>query len=86
MELEELKELKQCNTEADLLKLLQEIDDKVIFKGYNIEQILCLVSEIIGSDLLSIKYETREEILHLMCDVIAYYGFLDGVVGVYYQN
>ncbi len=79
MELEELKELKQCNTEADLLRLIQEIDDKVIFKGYNIEQILCLVSEIIGSDLLSIKYETREEILHLMCDVIAYYGFLDGV-------
>ena len=36
MELEELKELKQCNTEADLLRLIQEIDDKVIFKGYNI--------------------------------------------------
>jgi len=65
MELEELKELKQCNTEADLLRLIQ--------------QILCLVSEIIGGDLLSIKYETREEILHLMYDVIAYYGFLDGV-------
>lgn len=79
MELKELEYLKKCNTETDLIKLIQEIDDKVIFNGYNFEQMLYLVNEIIRIDLLSIKYETREEILHFICDVIAHYGFLDGV-------
>ena len=79
MELKELEELKKCNTEIDLIKLIQEIDDKVIFKRYRFEQIFCLINEIISIDLLTIKYETREEILHFICDVIAHYGLLDGV-------
>ena len=56
MELKELEYLKKCNTETDLIKLIQEIDDKVIFNGYNFEQMLYLVNEIIRIDLLSIKY------------------------------
>ena len=64
MELKELEELKKYNTEAGLLKIVQEIDDKVIFRSYNNEQILNIVNEIIKIDLLSVKYETREEILH----------------------
>lgn len=79
MELKELEKLKKCSSETDLIKIAQEIDDKVTFRGYNSEQIFCLVNEIIKIDFLSVKYETREEVLHLICDTIAYYGFLDGV-------
>ncbi len=79
MELAELNELKKYSTETELIKIAQEIDDKVNYRGYNSEQIFCLVSEIIKIDLLSVKYETREEILHLLCDVIAYYGIIDGI-------
>lgn len=79
MEQEELEELRKQGTEADLVKTVEKIDDKVIFKCYTNQQILGLVNEIIQIDLLSVKYETREEILHFLCDVAAYYGFLDGV-------
>ena len=42
MELKEIDRLKKYSTEADLLKIVQEIDDKVIFRSYNREQILYL--------------------------------------------
>lgn len=79
MEQEKLEELRKQGTEADLVKTVEEIDDKVIFKCYTNQQILGIVNEIIQIDLLSVKYETREEILYFLCDVAAYYGFLDGV-------
>ena len=29
--------------------------------------------------MLSVKYETREEILHLLCDILSYHGkFIEG--------
>ena len=74
MELKELERLKNCNTETDLVKIVQEIDDRVLFRGYNSEQIFCLVNELIKIDLLSVKYDTREEILNMFCDAIAYHG------------
>lgn len=79
MELNEIEKLKKYNTEADIIKIAQYIDDGVIFRKYNKKEILCIVNELLKIDLLSIKYETREEILHLLCDVIAYYGILDNV-------
>ncbi len=75
----ELDRLKKYSTEADLIKIVQEIDDKIIFRGYNNEQVLSLVNELVKVNLLSVKYETREEILHLLCDIISYYGkFIKG--------
>ncbi|MDE7254527.1 MAG: hypothetical protein K2O32_16515 [Acetatifactor sp.] len=74
MELKELERLKNCNTETDLVKIVQEIDDRVLFRGYNSEQIFCLVNELIKIDFLSVKYDTREEILNMFCDAISYYG------------
>lgn len=79
MELNELDKLKKCSTETDIIKIVEEIDDKVIYKYYTGQQILSLVNEIIKMNLLSVTYETREEILHFLCDVVAYYGLLDGV-------
>ena len=79
MELKELERLKKYRTETDLIKIVEEINDKVIYKCYSSQQIISLVNEIIKINLLSIKYETREEILYFLCDVVAYYGLLDGV-------
>lgn len=79
MELKELDRLKKCSTEDDLIKIVQEIDDKVIFRGYDNEQVLSLVNELTNVNLLSVKYETREEILHLLCDILSYHGkFIEG--------
>lgn len=74
MKLEELEKLKKCTAETDLIKIVQGIDDKVLFRGYNSEQIFGIVNELIKIDLLSVKYETREEILNLFCDTISYHG------------
>lgn len=56
-----------------MIKILEEIDDKIIFKGYSKEQVLDLVNEIVKIDLLAVKYETREEILYLLCAASSYY-------------
>lgn len=74
MELKELDRLKKYSTEDDLIKVVQEIDDKVIFRGYSIEQVISLAEVLVNIDLLSVKYEAREEILHLLCDIISYHG------------
>lgn len=73
MELSDLEKLKKYETENDLVKIVQEIDDKIVFRGYSKEQVLYLVNEIIKIDLLAVKYDTREEILNLLCDAISYY-------------
>lgn len=73
MELSDVEKLKKYETENDLVKVVQEIDDKIVFRGYNKEQVLYLVNEIIKIDLLAVKYETREEILHLLCDALSYH-------------
>lgn len=69
----DLEKVKNYKTENDLVKILQEIDDTIVFRGYSTEQVLYLVNEIIKIDLLAAKYDTREEILHLLCDAISYY-------------
>lgn len=79
MEIKELEKLKKYNNEVDLIQIAQEIDDKVAFRGYTNEEILSIVNEIVKIDLLSVKYETREEILHLLCDIISYHDISNGV-------
>ena len=74
MELKELDRLKKYSTEDDIIKVVQEIDDKVIFRGYNIEQVISFADILVNINLLSVKYEAREEILHLLCDIISYHG------------
>lgn len=73
MKLDELERLKKYNNEGDLLKISEEIGDKIIFRGYDQEQILFLVNELVRINLLSVNYETREQILYVLCDAISYY-------------
>lgn len=75
----ELDKLKKYSSETDLIRIVEGIDDKVIFRGYTREQILCLANEIVKIDLLSVKYETREEILHFLCDALSYYDIFGSV-------
>lgn len=75
----DLEKVKNYETENDLVKILQEIDDTIVFRGYSTEQVLCLVKEIIKIDLLAVKYDTREEILYLLCDAISYHGIYNCV-------
>lgn len=71
MKLDKLEKLKKHN--KDIMETLEEIGDKVLFRGYNQEQILCLVNELVKIDLLSVDYGTREQVLNVLCDAVSYY-------------
>lgn len=79
MELEELEKLKKCDKEDDLIEIVEEIGDKIIFRGYSQEQVICIVKELVKINLLSVKYETREEILSVLCDATANYNIKDQI-------
>ncbi len=55
------------------METIEEIDDKILFRGYNQEQILSLVNELLKIDLLSVDYGTREQVLNVLCDAVSYY-------------
>ena len=61
------------------MELAEKIGDKIIFRGYNQEQVICIVKELVKIDLLSVKYETREEILSVLCDATANYNIKDHI-------
>lgn len=71
MKLDELEKLK--THDKDIMETLVEIGDKILFRGYNQEQILCLVNELVKIDLLSVDYGTREQVLNVLCDAVSYY-------------
>lgn len=79
MELEELEKLKKCDKEDDLIELAEEIGDKIIFRGYSQEQVIYIVKGLVKINLLSVKYETREEILNVLCDAVANYNIKDQI-------
>ena len=72
--LEEMKRIDDCNNEKELVKLAEEINDKIIFKYYNEKQMEHLVNKLLKLDFLSVKYETREEILNVLCDAVSNYN------------
>ena len=55
------------------MQTIEEIDDKILFRGYNQEQILSMVNELLKIDLLSVDYGTREQVLNVLCDAVSYY-------------
>ena len=73
MELDEIKKIRKCNNENELIEIAEEIGDKIIFKGYEEKQVIALVNTLLGLDFLSMKYSTREEILSVLCDATANY-------------
>lgn len=74
MRLNESERLKKYNNEDDLLKVSEEIGDKIMFRDYDQEQIICLVNELININLLTISYTIREQILDVLCDATSYYN------------
>lgn len=55
------------------METIEEIGDRILFRGYNQEQILSLVNELLKIDLLSVDYGTREQVLNVLCDAVSYY-------------
>lgn len=74
-----IREIEKCDKEGDLIELAEEIGDKIIFRGYSQEQVICIVKELVKINLLSVKYETREEILSVLCDATANYNIKDQI-------
>lgn len=73
MYLEEISIIERFENEGELISVVEEIGDKVAFKGYQEEQMLALVNALLKLDFLSMKYETREEILSVLCDSVSNY-------------
>lgn len=73
MELNELERLKKYVDEGDLIEIAEEIGDKITFRGYSQEQIICLATALVEINLLPLNYETKEQILNVLCHATAYY-------------
>ena len=76
MKLKEVSEIEKCTNEDKLIKILEEIGDKVIFRGYQEEKVILLADKLIKLDILSMEYKTREVILSVLCDMVSYYDIL----------
>ena len=74
MELNELEKLKKYENEDDLREIVEEIGDKIVFRCYNLEQIINLTTVLVEINLISLNYETKEQILNVLCDAAAYYN------------
>ncbi|MCC8024393.1 MAG: hypothetical protein LIP16_03710 [Clostridium sp.] len=73
MQLEEINIIEKFENEGELIKVVEEIGDKITFKGYQEEQVMALINALLKLDFLSMKYETREEVLSILCDSVSNY-------------
>lgn len=73
MYLEEISIIERFENEDELISVVEEIGDKVVFKGYQEEQMVAVVNALLKLDFLSMKYETREEVLSVLCDSVSNY-------------
>lgn len=73
MRLEEINLIEKYENEDELIKAAEEIGDKIAFKGYQEKQVVDVVNALLKLDLLSMKYETREEVLSVLCDSVTNY-------------
>lgn len=73
MRLEEINIIENFENEDELIKVAEEIGDKITFKGYQEEQVVAVANALLKLDLLSMKYETREEVLSVLCDSVSNY-------------
>lgn len=79
MKLKEIDKIEKCKNEDKLIEILEEIGDKVVFRGYQEEQVILLADRLIRSDILSMGYKAREEILSVLCDMVSYYDILSKI-------
>ena len=73
MQLEEINIIVNFENEDELIKVAEEIGDKIAFKGYQEEQVVAVANALLKLDLLSMKYETREEVLRVLYDSVSNY-------------
>lgn len=73
MRLEEINLIEKYENEDELIKAAEEIGDKIAFKAYQEKQVVDVVNALLKLDLLSMKYETREEVLSVLCDSVTNY-------------
>lgn len=79
MKLKEIGEIEKCTNEGKLIEVLEEIGDKVVFRGYQEEQVILLADKLIKLNILSMEYKTREEILSVLCDMVSHYDILSKI-------
>lgn len=60
-------------SENELIKTMQEIDDIIVCRGYQIEQVIRIAQAITEINILSMRYEAREEVINTLCDEVSYY-------------
>lgn len=73
MHFDEISKIENCKNEDEIIRVVEEIGDKIAFRGYEEYQVVILVNSLLGLDFLSMKYETREEILSVLCDAVSNY-------------
>lgn len=73
MYLEEISIIEMFENEDELISVVEKIGDKVAFKGYQEEQVVALVNVLLKLNFLSMKYETREAVLSVLCDSVSNY-------------
>jgi len=79
MELKEYNELKLYRSEDELCTILELISDKINFNGYEEQELILLVKEILDIDILSLSYTVREQLLSTLCDAVSYYDIRNKV-------
>ncbi len=70
---DEVNRIENCKNEDEMIKIVEEIGDKIAFKGYDEHQVVTLASCLLKVDFLAMEYKTREEILHVLCDAVSNY-------------
>ena len=73
MYFDEVNKIENCKNEDEMIKVVEEIGDKIAFRDYEEHQVVSLVNSLLRVDFLSMKYETREEILSVLCDAVSNY-------------
>ncbi|ADZ85425.1 hypothetical protein [Cellulosilyticum lentocellum] len=79
MKLEEITMLGNWNTEEELIKIIELIEDKISYKGYSEDEVITLVNKLLEINVLSLKYEAREELLNTLCNANSYYNIQEKV-------
>lgn len=75
----ELQELKNCKNEKQLLRLAEQMGDRIRYKAYTQAEAVFVANQLMKQNLLSFQYETREQILYVLSDAVTGYQLYDKV-------
>ena len=72
-----INELRECNKENKIEYITAYIADDIRNKSYSQEQVMDLITIFKSYDLLSMKYETREQVLYTIGEIMSVYKIED---------